>query len=92
MYNRLLVILEDVAYCHHASINHPLIVEGAQAGLLKLSAYYDKASPIVMTATFMDPRLKMQYFLENGWSCGANDNDSYQASDENLILSRVKPA
>jgi hypothetical protein len=56
-----------VAYGYHSSINHPLIVEGANASLLKWSAYYDKSSPIVMAVNFMNPRLKMEYFLENGW-------------------------
>jgi hypothetical protein len=63
----LLIILEGVAYGYHSSINHPLIVEGANASLLKWSAYYDKSSPIVMAVNFMNPRLKMEYFLENGW-------------------------
>lgn len=92
MYNRLLVMLEDVSQKRHESITHPLIVEGATAGLDKLSSYYDKASPIVMAATFMDPRLKMQYFIENGWNCGGESRDAFQATDENLITGRVRPA
>lgn len=66
MYNRLLVILEDVPKNRHESITQPSIVEGASAGLEILSFYYDKTSPIVMAVTFMDPRLKMQYFIDNG--------------------------
>lgn len=72
MYHRLLVILEDISKNLHESISHPLIVEGASASLQKLSLYYDKTSPIVIAATFMDPRLKMQYFIDNGWQCGGN--------------------
>lgn len=92
MYNRLLTILEDVSQHLHRSISHTLIIKGASAGLEKLSAYYDKASHVVMAATFMDPRLKMQYFIENGWSCGGESRDAFQPIEENLITNRVKPA
>lgn len=92
MYNRLLVILEDVSKGRHESITHSLIVKGAAAGLQKLASYYDKSSPVVMAATFMDPRLKMQYFIENGWNCGEESQDALQAMDKKLITSRVKPA
>ena len=43
MYNRLLVVLEEVAKGHHSSITHPLIVEWDKAGLQKLSGNYNKA-------------------------------------------------
>ncbi|KAI9557257.1 hypothetical protein GHT06_017080 [Daphnia sinensis] len=92
MYNRLLTILEDVFQCRHRSIQHPLIVSAAVAGLEKLSSYYDKASPIVMAATFLNPRLKMEYIVDNGWDCGGESQDAFQPLDENLITSRVRPA
>ncbi|KZS01068.1 Zinc finger protein [Daphnia magna] len=92
MYNRLLTILEDVSQSRHRSIKHPLIVMAATAGLKKLSSYYDKASPIVMAATFLDPRLKIQYFIDNGWDCGGESRDAFQPLDENLITGRVMPA
>ncbi|KAI9560793.1 hypothetical protein GHT06_011745 [Daphnia sinensis] len=88
MCNRLLNLLEETS---QEPSNHPLLVKGAAAGLLKLSAYYDKASPVVMAATFMDPRCKMQYFIDNGWSCGGETVDAFDGIEENLITSRVKP-
>uniref|UniRef100_A0A0P6EU04 Zinc finger protein n=1 Tax=Daphnia magna TaxID=35525 RepID=A0A0P6EU04_9CRUS len=88
MCNRLLNLLEETS---QDPSNHPLLVKGAAAGLLKLSAYYDKASPVVMAATFMDPRCKMQYFIDNGWSCGGETVDAFDGIEENLITSRVKP-
>ncbi|XP_057371912.1 uncharacterized protein LOC130692850 [Daphnia carinata] len=88
MCNRLLNLLEETS---QEPSNHPLLVKGAAAGLLKLSTYYDKASPVVMAATFMDPRCKMQYFIDNGWSCGGETVDAFDGIEENLITSRVKP-
>ncbi|XP_032779204.2 zinc finger BED domain-containing protein DAYSLEEPER [Daphnia magna] len=45
-----------------------------------------------MAATFLDPRLKMQYFIDNGWDCGGESRDAFQPLDENLITGRVMPA
>ena len=92
MYNRLLMILEGVSQRRHDLITHNLIVRGATAGLEKLSSYYDKSFPIVMAATFIDSRLKMQYFIDNGWNCGGETRDAFQSTDEDLIASRVRPA
>ncbi|KZR97725.1 Uncharacterized protein APZ42_007241, partial [Daphnia magna] len=89
MYNKLLDLLEKVSTDRR---KHPLIQKGAQAGLRKLSSYYDKSSPLVMTATFMDPRCKINYFLVNGWNVGAELTNSYSSLDEDLISTRVKPA
>lgn len=88
MCNRLLNLLEETS---RDESKDPLLVKGAAAGLLKLSAYYDEASPVVMAATFLDPRCKMQYFIDNGWSCGGETADAYVGIEENLIATRVKP-
>jgi hypothetical protein len=85
------MILEDVSQRRH-EFTHNLIVRGAAAGLEKLSSYYHKASLIVMAATFMDPRLKMQYFIDNGWNCWGETRDAFESTDEDLIASRVRPA
>jgi len=92
LYNRVLVILEDVSQSRHESITHPLIEEGVITGFDKLSSYYDKSSPIIMASTFMDPRLKMQYFIDNGWNCGGETRDAFESTEEDLIASRVRPA
>ena len=84
--------MEDVACGNYAKTNHVLIVSGAQAGLDKLAKYYDKASPVLMAAAFMDPRLKMTYFVENGWDFGGAIMDEFQGTGENLISGRVRPA
>ena len=89
MYNQLLNLLEDVS--RDEKKNH-LIVQGAAAGLLQLSSYYDKSSPMILAATFMDPRCKMKYFVDHGWSSGGETNNSYSDLDEDLITARVKPA
>ncbi|KAK4017339.1 hypothetical protein OUZ56_032286 [Daphnia magna] len=89
MYNRLLDQLEEASRDHS---KHPLLVQGAAAGFAKLSSYYNKAFPLVMAATFVDPRCKMKYFIDNGWSTGGGTYDAYIGTDENLIISRVKPA
>lgn len=89
MYNKLLDLFEEVS---RDDTKHTLIQKGAKAGLDKLLSYYDKSSPLIMTATFMDPRCKMNYFIANGWNVGGELADSYAPSDEDLILTRVKPA
>jgi hypothetical protein len=88
----MLTLLVDVACENHAKINHVLIVSGAQAGLDKLAKYYDKAPPIFLAAAFMDPRLKMTYFVENVWDFGVAIMDAFQGTGENLISGRVRPA
>ncbi|KZS13488.1 Uncharacterized protein APZ42_021371 [Daphnia magna] len=44
-----------------------------------------------MEAPFLDFRLKMQYFIDNGWDCWGESRDAFQLLDENLITSRVMP-
>ena len=88
MYNRLLTLLEDVS---RERTKHSLIVEAAKAGLQKLSDYYEKASPVMMAATYIDPKFKMEYFVDQGWNCGTETCDAFQTTDENLIETRVKP-
>ncbi|KZS03598.1 Uncharacterized protein APZ42_033644 [Daphnia magna] len=76
MYTRLLDQLEE-ASCDHSK--HPLLVQGAAAGFAKLSSYYDKASPLVMAATFVDPRCKMkiqQIWDEYNTACSNNPTPS----------------
>ncbi|KZS00233.1 Uncharacterized protein APZ42_003555, partial [Daphnia magna] len=68
---------------------------GSAAGLDKLANYYDKASPIVMVATFLDPRCKLEYFETHGWNCGGENDNSFaqlDADNVDLFSSRVKPA
>ena len=89
MYNKLLNLLEDVT---RDQSKHKLIRKGAAAGLEKLSNYYDKATPIVMVATLMDPRCKLEYFETHGWSHSGAIDDSFIPLDVDLISSRVKPA
>lgn len=89
LYNSLLDGLEDVT---RDSSKHDLIVKGAEAGLAKLSSYYDKASPIVMVATFMDPRCKLNYFVKNGWHTSGSASQDSNTPPEDLIQTRVKPA
>lgn len=75
--------------------NHQLIRKDTAAGLHKLPNYYDKASPIVMIATFLGPRCKLEYFENHGWNCGGyNENAFTQLDTDNvdLMSSRVKPA
>ncbi|XP_045029823.1 uncharacterized protein LOC123472419 [Daphnia magna] len=62
--------------CQRTEENISLIQEGAQAGLKKLSSYYEKSSPLVKTATFMDARCRMNYFLVNDWNVGAELTNS----------------
>ncbi len=88
MYNQLLDLLEDVS---RDKKKNPLVVQGAAAGLQKLFAYY-KSSPLVMAATFMDPRCKMQYFVDHGWNSGGQTTDAFSDLEEDLISARVKPA
>jgi hypothetical protein len=89
MYNKLLNLLEDVT---RDPSKHLLIRKGAAAGLDKLSYYYDKTSPMVMVATFLDPRCKLEYFVTHGWNYGGAMDDSFTPLDVDLISSRVKPA
>ena len=86
LYNSLLDRLEDVTRDPN---KHGLIVKG-EAGLNKLSSYYDKASPIVMVATYMDPRCKLNYFVANGWHVGIGGGDEWH-EQEDFIMTRVKP-
>ena len=88
MYNKLLDNVEEVIRQQKA---HHLIIKGAEAGFNKLSSYYDKASPIIMAATFMDPRCKLHYFVSAGWRVAGEIDDSYAGTDENLIVTRVRP-
>ena len=92
LYNKLLNLLEDVKLDRS---KHQLIRKGASAGLDKLSNYYDKASPVIMVATFLDPRCKLEYFENHGWNCGGENDNSFtqlDADNVDLISSRVKPA
>ena len=89
LYSKLLDYLEDTA---KDANQIQKIVKGAQAGLDKLSSYYDKASPIVMVATFLDPRCKMNYFVVNGWNCGRSQDPFASSETEDLITTRVRPA
>ena len=68
-----------------------LIVESAKAGLQKLSDFYGKAFP-VMAATYIYTRFKLEYFVYQGWNCGAETCDEFQATDEHLIETRIKSA
>lgn len=88
MYNQLLTHLEDVSLDKH---KHALVVKGAAAGLEELSAYYDKASPVMMTATYLDPRCKMKYFINHGWNAGGRVESGMNGT-EDLIATKVKPA
>ena len=58
----------------------------AQAALRKLKEYYNRLTPVYIISTVMDPRLKLDYFLRNGFSEG-----SVQSNGENLIDTRIKP-
>ena len=89
MYNRLLTLLEDVSI---DGSKHPLIVKGARADLEKLSVYYNKSSPVMMAATYVDPRFKMRYFVDSGWNSGAETDNAFNGTEENLIETRVIPA
>jgi len=80
--------LEDVS---HDKNCHYLIAKAAEEGLEKLSPYYDRASPIIMAAPYVDPRCKLAYFYENGWSVGGDISNSFNGTQEDLIEKRVKP-
>lgn len=88
MYNRLLNLLEETS---RDESKHPLVVKGAAAGLQKLSAYYEEASPLLMAATFMDPRCKMQYFVDSGCNFGVEIGEACTIIEEDLMTTRVKP-
>jgi hypothetical protein len=45
-----------------------------------------------MAAAFMDPRVKIMYFLKNGWDFGGAIMDAFQGTGENLISGKVRPA
>ncbi|XP_057373479.1 uncharacterized protein LOC130694417 [Daphnia carinata] len=87
MYNRLLNLLEETS---RDESKHTLIVKGASAGLQILSAYYEEASPLLMAATFMDPRCKMQYFVESGCNFGGETGDGCTVIEDRMAA-RVKP-
>lgn len=53
VYSKLLYLLEKVSTDR---TKHSLIQKHAQARLVKFSSFFGKASPTVMTATFMDLR------------------------------------
>ena len=89
MYNQLLTHLEDVSL---DTTKHALVVKGAKAGLQELSAYYDKASPVMITATYLDPRCKMKYFVNHGWNGGRVGGALNGTNEVDLITTRVKPA
>ena len=59
IYNNILDLLEKDSTDQK---KHPLIQKGEHARLNKLSLHYDKSFPLVMTATFVDPRCKMNFF------------------------------
>ena len=89
MYNKLLTFLEDVA---HDKKKPALVVKGSKAGLRTFSTSYDEASPVMMVATYLDPRCKMQYFIDHGWNDGGQIDNAFHGTEENLINTRVKPA
>lgn len=84
LYNKLMDLVEDWERNKKKSNETR---EGAKAALAKLSKYYNETTPIYLVCTVLDPRLKLDYFVENGWEEG--DDESNGA---NLLETNVKPA
>ena len=83
LYNTLLDFLEDWIVKEGHTIETR---RAARAALRKLKEYYNRLTPVYIISTVMDPRLKLDYFLRNGFSEG-----SVQSNGENLIDTRIKP-
>ncbi|KAK4006955.1 hypothetical protein OUZ56_012109 [Daphnia magna] len=78
LYNRLLNLLEEALQDYS---KHPLLVKGAIAGLRKLANYYGKTHPIVLDATYADPRSQKNSIRQTAFSripvpVGWFDNES----------------
>lgn len=87
LYNALLNKVEDVI----RNRNTPDVIKtGAEHALSKLTKYYDKTTALYVVAVVIDPRHKLEYFLENGWDKGSADTED--GTPENLIETRIKPA
>ena len=74
MYNRLLILNEDI---FNYSTKNALVRKAACSGLAKLSHYYDKSSPLVMTATYLE--CKMNDFIQNKWDEGGELDNAFNS-------------
>lgn len=64
LFNTLIDFAEDWA----ADTSHSKeTVEGANAARVKLLDYYVKTSEVHVVAIVLDPRLKMDHFIDNSW-------------------------
>ena len=55
----------------------PIIIDASKKCKEKLLEYYNKTNETYLIATILDPRLKLQYYKENGWEDDAV-NDIYK--------------
>lgn len=84
LYNKLLNFLEDWANdSSHSSTSK----SAAFAAISKLTKYYDKTTEVYLVSTVLDPRLKLNYFIKNGWEDG-----DLAYGGGNLIEKSVRPA
>ena len=87
LYNSFLDSLEDVKRDPN---KHELIVKGAELDWTSYLRITTRRPPIVMVATYMDPRCKLNYFVANGWHVGIGGGDEWH-EQEDFIMARVKP-
>ena len=84
LYNQLLNLVEDWKNKNYKSL---ITRQGASNAYDKLYKYYERTTPIYLVATVLDPRMKLQYFIDHGWK---------EASEEfgfvNLIDTKIRPA
>lgn len=84
LFNKLLDFLEDWSTSETRSSSSKT---AANASIDKLTKYYDKTTDVYLVSTVLDPRLKLHYFIKNGWEEG---DSAYGGG--NLIEKNVRPA
>jgi len=84
LYNSLMDKLEDWMVDEKKPAQ---MKKAAKLALEKIMKYYEKVTDVSIVATIMDPRLKLRYFILNGWSQGSGD-----WAGKDLLEQNVKPA